>query len=115
MHFHWHGDGEFSGLYLGHRLAHCVDRNLTEHLRHLTLGYYLVDLKGYQMSGMNSLFCRHLETLLAKRDELSDRRALLPPQLRAWSIERTAAIAQEIAAIAEGPKRSEVLGAHRVP
>src|SRR5262249_42037366 len=40
--FHFHGSGGYTGVYIGHRLSHCADYDLPEHLRsrEISLGYH---------------------------------------------------------------------------
>jgi hypothetical protein len=57
---HFHGAGHHRGPYIGHRLAHCADYDLPEHLRRrdISLGYYIVCLAGLHMTegALMSLF-----------------------------------------------------------
>jgi hypothetical protein len=66
------------GPYIGHRLAHCCDHDLPQHLRRrdISLGYCLVDLTEVKMTE------KMLANLFDEMDQTADE---LPATLSFWA------------------------------
>ena len=58
---HWHGAGDATGIYLGHRLAHCVDSH--------GAGYDIVDGSLITEKAMRSLFAEMDQAADTMRDQ----------------------------------------------